>query len=375
MRVGVLGGGQLAAMMAQAGLPMGLDFVFLDPSSDACAKRYGALVAADWTDADHAAPLLDCDRITCDFENVPARVLESLDREGRVRPGPRAFASAQDRLIEKELLQSLGIPLSPFASISSRPDLLEALDQIGYPAVLKTRRMGYDGKGQYVLRDIEDLEPAWAALEGQDLVLEGWVDFSHECALTAVRSGAGEIRFYPPSWTFHSGGILRLALAPAQMPSELIEDAEAMVEGLMNALDYVGCLTLELFVTDSGLLANEFAPRPHNSAHWTIEGAVTSQFENHIRAVCDLPLGRTEARGYSLMLNWIGELPDAESLLQTPGLRWHDYRKQARSGRKLGHATLIADTPEKLNEGIDELRGRLAGQWPDWLERAGLSLA
>jgi 5-(carboxyamino)imidazole ribonucleotide synthase len=375
MKVAVLGGGQLAAMMAHAGLPMGLDFVFLDPADDACAQRYGPLVVADWTDADRSEAVLECDRITCDFENVPARVLESLDRAAVVRPGPRAFASAQDRLVEKQRLESLGIALSPFAAVSSRPELLEALDRIGYPAVLKTRRLGYDGKGQYVLHGIEDLEPAWSALEGHDLVLEGWVDYAHECALTAVRSAAGEIRFYPPSWTFHSGGILRLAMAPAPVAPALIERAEAMVERLMVDLDYIGCLTLELFVTDDALLANEFAPRVHNSAHWTIEGAVTSQFENHLRAVCDLPLGDTQSHGHALMLNWIGEMPDLKGLLQMPGLSWHDYRKQPRPGRKLGHATLSTDRLETLQGGIERLRGALSPQWSDWLARAGLSLA
>jgi len=375
MRVAVLGGGQLAAMMAEAGLPMGLDFVFLDPAEDACARRFGPLLVADWADADRAEPVLQSDRITCDFENVPAEVLASLAQEGVVRPDPTAFAAAQDRLVEKELLESLGIALSPFAPVSSRPELLEALDRIGYPAVLKTRRFGYDGKGQYVLHGAEDLEPAWSELAGHDLVLEGWVDFSHECALTAVRSASGEIRFYPPSWTLHSGGILRLALAPARMSAALVEEAEEMVERLLSGLDYIGCLTLELFVTESGLLANEFAPRVHNSAHWTIEGAFTSQFENHLRAVCDLPLGRTQARGHALMLNWIGELPDRTDLLQIPGLRWHDYRKQARPGRKIGHATLVADGPAELQAGVEALRERLPAQWSDWLASAGLSLA
>jgi len=375
MKIAILGGGQLAAMMADAGLSMGLDFVFLDPAADACAQRYGPLITADWGQADSIEQVLAADRVTCDFENVPARVLEALDQRGKVRPAARAFAAAQDRLVEKQLLESLGIALAPFAPVASRPDLLSALDRIGFPAVLKTRRFGYDGKGQYVLRSIEDLEPAWSSLEGQDLVLEGWVDFSHECALTAVRSSHGEIRFYPPSWTLHDEGILRLALGPAPVTTGLTRQAESMVEGLLNDLDYVGCLTLELFVTESGLLANEFAPRVHNSAHWTIEGAYTSQFENHLRAVCDLPLGRTEARGHALMLNWIGDMPDPQTLLRMPGMRWHDYRKQARAGRKVGHATLITDTLDELRAGIENLRSELPDQWSDGLARVGRSLA
>lgn len=375
MKVAILGGGQLAAMMAESGLPMGLDFVFLDPARDACAGRYGQLIVADWTEAAGAAEVLECDCITCDFENVPANILESLAHGRIVRPDPTAFASAQDRLVEKQLLESLDIPLSPFAPVSSRPELLEALDRIGYPAVLKTRRLGYDGKGQYVLHGKEDLEPAWSALEGQDLVLEGWVDFVHECAVTAVRSASGEIRFYPTSWTFHSGGILRLARAPASMSQALTDRAQGMVERLMTGLNYAGCLTLELFVTDRGVLANEFAPRVHNSAHWTIEAACTSQFENHLRAVCDLPLGQTDARGHALMLNWVGELPDPAVLLEVPGLSWHDYRKAPRPGRKLGHATIVADSGTELNARVDAVRDRLPPQWSTWLAKAGLSLA
>jgi 5-(carboxyamino)imidazole ribonucleotide synthase len=375
MRVAILGGGQLAAMMADAGLSMGLDFVFLDPAADACARRFGPLITADWTQADSIDEVLAADRVTCDFENVPARVLEALDQRGKVRPAARAFAAAQDRLVEKQLLDSLGIALAPFAPVASRPELLAALDRIGFPAVLKTRRLGYDGKGQYVLHGPEDLEPAWAALEGHDLVLEGWVDFDHECALTAVRSAAGELRFYPPSWTFHSGGILRLAMGPAALAEERVRQAESMVERLMTHLDYVGCLTLELFVTEDGLLANEFAPRVHNSAHWTIEGARTSQFENHLRAVCDLPLGCTAARGHALMLNWIGEMPDPRALLTTPGLSWHDYRKAPRAGRKVGHATLCADATDALRAGIEDLSGQLPAQWSEWLARAERSLA
>ena len=375
MKLAVLGGGQLAAMMAEAGMPMGLDFVFLDPAADACAQRYGPLVVADWGRAAEHEEILNADRITCDFENVPAQMLAALNdagsnhRKNRVRPNPKAFESAQDRLVEKQLLESLGISLAPFAAVSTRPELLQALDQIGFPAVLKTRRLGYDGKGQAVLQGPEDLEPAWAELGDADLVLEGWVDFKHECAITAVRSLTGEIQFYPPSWTLHSGGILRLALAPAPLSGALVTQAEQMVESLLQALDYVGCLTLELFVTESGLLANEFAPRVHNSAHWTIEGATTSQFENHLRAVCDLPIGSTAARGHSLMLNWIGELPDARRLLSVEGLHWHDYRKQARDGRKVGHATLTADSTEALHAGVEQIRALLPHQWSGWLDK------
>lgn len=287
MKIGILGGGQLARMLAQAGIPLGMEFVFLDPAGDACAGSLGRLLVADWAEAIDQPELLACDRLTCDFENVPAQVLEALSGQTIVRPGPQAFQAGQDRLVEKSLFRSLEIPVPAFAAVSSRTELLDAIDQIGLPAVLKTRRMGYDGKGQFVLRSHEDLEMAWQALGGQALILEAWVRFRHECAMTAVRNTEGQIVHYPVSWTVHQDGILKLALAPAPVDAAEIETGRAMVTRLLEHLDYVGSLTLELFASDDGLLANEFAPRVHNSAHWTIEGSVTSQFENHLRAVCD----------------------------------------------------------------------------------------
>lgn len=345
MKIGILGGGQLARMMAQAGLPLGAEFAFLDPKADACAGQLGRLITADWEDEAALARLAECDRVTCDFENVPATVLERLAESGHpVRPAANAFAAAQDRLTEKRLFESLGIEVAPFAPVSGRTDLLEALERIGYPALLKTRRMGYDGKGQYLLRTPEDLEPAWADLGDHELILEGWIDFDFECAVTVVRNAAGEMRCYPLSRTVHADGMLRLAAAPAIVDPGLSDRAEACGRLLAEHLDYVGCLTLELFVAGDRLIGNEFAPRVHNSAHWTIEGAVCSQFENHIRAVCDLPLGSTALRAPSLMFNWIGEMPDAARLLQVPDLHWHDYGKQPRPGRKVGHATLLAES-------------------------------
>lgn len=367
MKVGILGGGQLARMLAQAGIPLGGRFVFLDPKPDACAGQLGCLVTAEWDDSAALEALTGCDRITCDFENVPAEVLDRLARSGHpVRPAANAFAAAQDRLREKRLFESLDIEVAPFAPVSGRTDLLDALERIGYPAVLKTRRMGYDGKGQYLLHSEEDLEPAWAELGDHELILEGWVDFDFECAITVVRSATGELRCYPLTRTVHSGGMLRLALSPAGVDPSVQAKAEACGRRLAEHLDYVGCLTLELFAVGDRLLGNEFAPRVHNSAHWTIEGAVCSQFENHIRAVCDLPLGDTALRAPSLMLNWIGEMPELGRLLAAPDLHWHDYAKSPRSGRKVGHATLLAETYPALvaaglalRDELDQPMGRL----------------
>ena len=361
-------------MLAEAGGPLGLDFAFLDPAADACAGSLGQLHVGPWDDPEGLQFLGACDRVTCDFENVPAAVLATLAERTVVRPPPVAFASGQDRLEEKKLLQSLNIPVAPVADVSSRPELMAAIDRIGLPAVLKTRRMGYDGKGQAVLRSHEDLEPAWQRLGGQALILEGWIPFDFECALTAVRSASGEIRCYPLTRTVHHHGILRLAASGAAQLAGLQAQAEQVVQRLLEHLHYVGCLTLEMFVTGSKLVANEYAPRPHNSAHWTIEGAVTSQFENHLRAICDLPLGSTRARGVAVMFNWLGAMPDRCAFLAVPGLAWHDYHKQSRPGRKLGHATLVAENPVQLGEGLERVRPLLDRETAALLAGLGLDL-
>jgi len=368
VHVGVIGGGQLARMLAEAGGPLGLSFSFLDPADDACARDLGVLHVGPWDDEKGLAALARCQRVTADFENVPAQVLHDLAEQVTVRPPARAFAAAQDRWTEKQLLRDLGIAIAPVAEVSSRPDLLAAVDRIGLPAVLKTRRLGYDGKGQTVLRTREDLEPAWQALEGHALILEGWVDFDFECAQTAVRSASGEVRCYPLSRTVHKDGILRLATSSPGVPDALAESARRAVIDLMESLDYVGSLTLELFATGSELIANEFAPRPHNSAHWTIEGSVTSQFENHLRAVCDLPLGDTASRGLAVMFNWLGEMPARDRLLEVPGLAWHDYHKQPRVGRKVGHATLVAQDRSSLSEALSALQALLDSETAGLLE-------
>jgi len=340
LTIGVVGAGQLARMMALAGIPLGHSFVFLDPAPDACAGELGHLITADWDDTTAAAELAQCDRVTCDFENVPAAVMAGLAEQTLTRPHAQALAVAQDRLQEKTFLAELGLAVAPFKAVDQRPDLLAALDALGLPAVLKTRRLGYDGKGQQWLFDQEDLEPAWQSLAGQALILEGAVAFTHECALTAVRGADGSVRCYPLSHTVHEHGILSAALSPSSVCAPWQADAENQITRLMTALDYVGVLTVEFFVTEQGLVVNEIAPRVHNSAHWSIEGALCSQFENHVRAIADAPLGETAARGTSLMVNVIGQWPDRQALLAIAGLHVHDYAKMPRPGRKVGHVTL-----------------------------------
>lgn len=356
MRIGILGGGQLARMLALAGHPLGLSFVFIDPALDACAQSLGEHRVSDWAGDHLIEDLAGCDRVTFDFENVPAETLAQLDHHFTVAPSAQALSISQDRLDEKALFQAHGMAVAPHAAVGDRPALLAALAELGCPAILKTRRMGYDGKGQYRLDTPEDCEPAWQAMAEAPggLILEKRVPFVAECALTGVRSRDGEVRFYPLTWTHHEAGILRFALAGAHWLEAWQHRAEAQIRPILDALGYVGAMTVELFVTDDGLVVNEMAPRVHNSAHWTIDGAVCSQFENHLRAIADLPLGSTMATGASLMINFIGHLPSTDAMAM-PGLHWHDYAKAARVGRKVGHATWVVNDESALIEGLNNM--------------------
>lgn len=352
LTVGIVGGGQLARMMALAGYPLGLRFVVLDPASDACAGQVAPQIHGEYDDTEALDELARrCDVVTFDFENVPAAALERLAAEVPVAPNPRALGIAQDRLAEKTLFRELGIPTPVHAAVDSRADLDAAVATTGLPAVLKTRRFGYDGKGQRVLRARADLDAAWAELAGHALILEGFVPFTRELSILAVRGHDGATAFWPLVENVHAGGILRVSRAPADADA-LAATAHAHAQALLDALDYVGVLAIEFFELDGTLVANEMAPRVHNSGHWTIEGAETSQFENHLRAVCGLPLGATGAIGHSAMLNFIGRQPEAAAFLATPGLHWHDYGKAERAGRKVGHATLRADDAAALDTAL-----------------------
>jgi 5-(carboxyamino)imidazole ribonucleotide synthase len=349
--IGVLGGGQLARMLALAGAPLGARFLVVDSVADACAGQVAPLVVADWRDfsaLEQFAARIDV--ATFDFENVPAETAHWLTEHTRVSPNPRALALAQDRLAEKTMFRQLGLDTARFAAIDSRADLERAAGEIGYPAVLKTRRLGYDGKGQYRLRSAQDLDPAWQAIGGAPSILEAWVPFEREVSVVAVRGSDGAFCTYPLVQNWHADGILSATLAPAPGAVELERTAVAHARAIAEHLDYVGAFAVELFVKDGRLLGNEMAPRVHNSGHWSIEGAPCSQFENHVRAVLGLPLGDTSVLGCSVMLNWIGELPDAKPVLAEPRAHWHDYGKSPRAGRKVGHATLCADTPAQLSE-------------------------
>ncbi len=362
--VGILGAGQLARMLAQAGKPMGLEFIFLDPAKDACAAEFGEHICADWDDEIALRQLGQrSDVVTFDFENVPessARLIESLCP---VYPPPRALFKSQDRLREKTMMQELGIPVAPFHAVASRPDLIAAVEEIGLPCVLKTRRFGYDGKGQAVLRFQEDMERAWQVLGDNELICESFVPFDAECSIIAARGGDGQTVYWPLTRNLHRDGVLAISMAPA-FDSALQRRAESLIQRLLDHLDYTGVMALELFLKDGELLANEFAPRVHNSGHWTINGARTSQFENHLRAICGLSLGDTENSLQALMFNLLGEMPAYANQQEAdqapiPGIYWNDYHKTARAGRKIGHVTVTAESEAGLRARSAQLAGEL----------------
>jgi 5-(carboxyamino)imidazole ribonucleotide synthase len=358
--IGILGGGQLARMLVLAGAPLGQRFLVVDSAADACASQVAPLLRADWRDFDALADFAKrVDVATFDFENVPAETAQWLTEHTRVFPNPRALALAQDRLAEKTLFREIGLDTPAFAAVDSREELARAIATIGLPAVLKTRRLGYDGKGQAVLRTPADADAAWASLGSAPLILEAYIPFRREVSVVAVRSRSGEFRSYPLTQNWHAGGILAASLAPAPHGTDLARRAIEHARVLAERLDYVGTFALELFDRDGDLLGNEIAPRVHNSGHWTIEGALCSQFENHLRAVLGLALGDTAARGPSAMLNWIGELPDANAILRESDAHWHDYGKEPRAGRKVGHATVCARSNAELSERLARIAAAL----------------
>jgi len=354
MKVGILGGGQLARMIALAGYPLGLEFIVLDPSEIAGATALSEHLCGQYDDQELLAELAEkADVVTYEFENVPAEVAKFLAEHTRVYPAPNALAVAQDRLHEKNFFHQLHIATADYASVSSLEDLQQAMQHLGYPAILKSRRMGYDGKGQVVIKSSEQLAEAWDSMQGVASIVEGFVSFQREISIIAARRPSGEVVFYPLSENTHEKGILRVAECCVDDP--LQQKAEDYVVRLLEALDYVGIIALELFDIDGKLLANEFAPRVHNSGHWTIEGAETSQFENHLRAILDLPLGSTKARGHTGMVNFIGNLPASEGILSISNVHLHLYDKSARKGRKVAHGTVRADSAEDYSQSLQEL--------------------
>jgi 5-(carboxyamino)imidazole ribonucleotide synthase len=357
MTIGILGGGQLGYMLALAGYPLGLHFRFLDPSPEAPVGRIANRVTADFNDQQALEKFSHgLEVVTYEFENVPVAAAKFLAERVPVYPPAVALEEAQDRLREKRLFRRLEIPTTEFAEIATREDLDAAVKQVELPAMLKTCRMGYDGKGQWLLRTAEDTEKARAELPEVPLIMEKFVPFTREVSILGVRGRGGEIAFCPLIENHHRGGILRLSLAPApNLAARLQQEAEHAARKVLEDLGYVGVLCIEFFEVGGRLLANEMAPRVHNSGHWTIEGAVTSQFENHLRAILGMPLGSTAAVGISAMINLIGEIPNSAEVLNVSNAHLHLYGKEPRAGRKLGHVTVRADQPEKLQQRLSAL--------------------
>jgi len=355
VKIGILGAGQLGRMLALAGYPLGFEFAFLDPAAEACAAPLGGHLRADYLDQDALAKFCSgIDLATFEFENVPQQAAEFVAARVPLLPGPQALSAGQDRLGEKQLFVALGIPVPKFAAVSSRAELEAAAQHTGLPAVLKTRRMGYDGKGQSVLRSAADFDAAWAQLGAQPLILEAFVPFEREVSCLAVRGRDGAMRFYPLVQNVHRSGILRTARPRAGDPLQTL--GEDYARRVLRQLDYVGVLAFEFFAIDGGLLANEIAPRVHNSGHWSIEGAECSQFENHLRAIAGLPLGSTALRGASAMVNFIGAAPPLQALAALDGVHAHLYGKLPKPQRKIGHATVTAESDALLEARLAALQ-------------------
>lgn len=360
--IGILGAGQLGRMLALAGIPLGYNFEFTGNASDEPAATTGKMHLTA-TDANAAAKTLanNCPVLSFESENTDVELVKELGKTSQVFPGVDSLYFSQNRLREKTIFNELNIACAPFAAVNNLADLEQAVAEIGLPAILKTTTEGYDGKGQFVIKSNDQLTEAWQAIGEREAILEGFVNFKRELSIIAVRNQQGEIVFYPLVENHHRDGILRLTIAPAEQISDALQQqAETYIKALLERLNHVGVLALELFDTEADLVANEMAPRVHNSGHWTMEGAQTSQFENHIRALAGLPLGSTAPRQpFAAMVNIIGEHGDLQQVLQMPNTYLHLYNKSERDGRKLGHINLVANTQQELDTALQKLKAWL----------------
>jgi 5-(carboxyamino)imidazole ribonucleotide synthase len=359
----ILGGGQLGRMLALSAIPLGVDVQSLDPAAGAPASAVSTLTVGALDDLGALrTTVAGADVVTFEWEGVPAAPLRTLVAEGRVvRPSVDALEVSQDRVDEKTTFRRLGIPVAEFAPVAAAAELVAAVTAVGTPAILKTRRGGYDGKGQATIDASADASAAAEALrDGGPLILERRIAFGRELSIIAARGVDGEVRTWPLVENEHRAGILRTSHAPAAGVDDALQaTADAHVRAVLEHFEYVGVLTLELFQVGDRLLANEMAPRVHNSGHWTIEGARTSQFENHVRAVLGWPLGPTEALGPSVMINCIGALPEPADVLAVTGAHLHRYGKSLRPGRKVGHVTVTAPDAAELDRRVAAVRAVL----------------
>ena len=346
--IGIFGGGQLGRMMAQAALPLNIQCTFLEASTDCPSAQLGQVIVNQ--DANAITQFIaSADVFSLEFENTPLAEVDALIQQKNLFPPRQALAIAQNRLLEKALFDQLDIPVAPYRAVDSLESLEQAAQALGLPLVLKTTTGGYDGKGQFVLRTAAEIPQAWAELgPAGSLIAESFVNFSREVSIIAVRGQNGDVKTWPLAENYHHHGILSHSIVPAPQSGHLQPIATDYISRLLNHLNYVGVLTLELFVTEKGLYANEMAPRVHNSGHWSIEGAVCSQFENHIRAVAGLPLGSTAVIRPTVMVNIIGQYPKTEAILALDGAHLHLYNKTERVGRKIGHITLMPQDAAQL---------------------------
>lgn len=346
--VGILGGGQLARMLALAGHPLGVRCRVLEPTEDAPAAAVAEHVCAALDDPEALARLtVGCDVVTCEIEHLPDAALDHVEGASTFHPSAKAVRVARDRLDEKRFVRSCGIATADFLAIDDDGDLAHAGRELGFPFVMKTRTHGFDGRGQAVVRSEEEAAAAFAELRPSTLIAEAFVPFDRELSVVVARSSTGEIASYPVVENHHENGQLRCTLAPAPRVDDALEQRVGeLARTLVESLGYVGVLTIELFQEGDDLRVNELAPRVHNSGHWTIEGAETSQFENHLRAILGLPLGSTAPRDRWVMFNVLGVLPDRERVLAVPGAHLHLYGKQPRPERKLGHVNCRVRDPE-----------------------------
>ena len=347
MKVGVLGAGQLGRMLALAGYPLGLEFCFYDRDPKACAGDLGKLLVGEFDDMEKLKAFAQqVDLVTVEFENIPVSALKQVSQFVPVYPNPDAVNVAQDRYSEKQFFKSLGIPTARFDAIDNVEQLAEILTTRNETLVLKSRRFGYDGKGQLLLDPSSSAAKAWVSLGRVPLIAEQCMRFNREVSIIAARNRQGDVRFYPVIENLHEKGILKRSRV--SLNDNLQSKAEDYAQQVLEELGYIGVVTLEFFDVNGELVVNEMAPRVHNTGHWTIEGAATSQFENHLRAMLGYPLGDPGARADCLMFNIIGEKPDIELLLKIPGLHLHGYGKKPRPGRKLGHVTLLDSTEQNV---------------------------
>jgi 5-(carboxyamino)imidazole ribonucleotide synthase len=342
MTIGILGGGQLGRMLALAAYPLNILTRVYEPAEESSAAQVAPRTRGEYDDFRVLFEFLrGLDAVTYEFENVPLETAHWLAERIPVFPPPEALRVSQDRIAEKTFFQEAGVPVPEFAAVETETEFRTALAKIGLPAVLKTTRFGYDGKGQAFLKNDVDVVAAWSRLSGRALILEKAIPFEREVSQISVRSRSGAIVHYPLVENVHRDGMLRQSLAPAPDAGTLTAQAQAIAQNVMLRLNYVGTLAIEFFVLDGRLLVNEMAPRVHNSGHWSIEGAACSQFENHMRALAGLPLGETTmicpAAG---IVNAIGTMPPARDILPIPGVHWHHYGKAERPNRKVGHISI-----------------------------------